>query len=114
MKVLIWDIMNDYSLDIQRATDRIKRMRYNDASSVAFIIRKIIYNGYYDPATLSISFREDFVIPEITYDDIATISRFMSRKPFNHGYEGISKLAAKIEDVVRWRSKVGEEKGGEQ
>lgn len=114
MKVPIWDIMNDYSLDIQRATDRIKRMHYNDASSVAFIMRKIIYNGYYDPTTLSISFREDFVIPEITYDDIATISRFMSKKPYNHGCEGICKLAAKIEDVVKWRYQVENEKGGEQ
>lgn len=114
MKVPIWDIMNDYSLDIQRATDRIKRMRNNDASAVAFIIRKIIYNGYYDPETLSISFRNDFVIPEITYDDMATISRFMSRKPYNHGCEGIAKLAAKINDVSRWRSQCNEEEGGEQ
>lgn len=114
MRIPIWDIMNDYSLDIQLATDRIKRMHNNDASSVAFIMRKIIYNGYYDPITHSISFRDDFVIPEITYDDIATISRFMSRKPYNHGCEGIYKLAAKIENVVRWRYQVEEEKGGEQ
>ena len=114
MKVQIWDIVNDGSCDIEKATQRVMRMRHNDASSVAFIMRKIIYNGYYDPTTLTISFREDFVIPEITYDDMATISRFMSRKPYNHGCEGISKLAAKIEDVTRWRYQVEEEKGGEQ
>lgn len=113
MKVQIWDIMNDYSLDIQRATDRVKRMRNNDASTIAFIIRKIIYNGYYDPTTCTISFRSDFVIPGITYDDIATLSRFISKKPFNHGSEGVCKISAKVNDIMKWQVEDEDEKGGE-
>lgn len=114
MKIQIWDIMNDYCLDIERATDRVLRMRHNDASTVAFIMRKIIYNGYYDPSTLTILFRSDFAIPGITYDDIATISRFMSKKPYNHGCEGLCKVSAKINDVMRWEEEKEDEKGGEQ
>lgn len=88
-------------------------MRHNDAYSVAFIMRKIIYNGYYDPKTLTISFKEDFVINDITFDDIATISRFMSKKPFNHGFEGLCKLSAKVTDVMKWQKEEEEEEGGE-
>lgn len=114
MKIQIWDIVNDGNCDIKKAADRVMRMRHNDASTTAFIMRKIIYNGYYDPYTLSISFRADFVIPDITYDDIATISRFMSKKPYNHGFEGMNKLAAKINDVIRWKVEEEDEEGGEQ
>lgn len=114
MKIPIWDIMNDYSLDIQRATDRIKRMHNNDASTVAFIMRKIIYNGYYDPLNLTISFRDDFVIPDISYDDMATISRFMSKKPYNHGFEGIAKITTKMEDIMKWKESHKDEEGGDQ
>lgn len=114
MKVQIWDIVNDGSCDIETATQRVMRMRHNDASSVAFILRKIIYNGYYDPETFTISFKEDFVIPEICFDDIATISRFMSKKPFNHGCEGLCKCTAKIIDIMKWQKEEEEEEGGEK
>lgn len=114
MKIQIWDILHDGSCDIERAADRIMRMRHNDASTTAFIMRKIIYNGYYDPSTQTVSFKGDFVIPGITYDDIATISRFMSHKPFNHGCEGLCKVSAKINDIMRWQEKEDEEKGGDQ
>lgn len=114
MKVQIWDIVSDGNCDIKKAADRVMRMRYNDAATVAFIMRKIIYNGYYDHDTLTISFKEDFFIPEITYDDIATISRFMSNKPFSHGYEGLYKISAKINDIMRWQGENDNEEGGEQ
>lgn len=114
MKIKIWDVLNDGYCDIEKATDRVMRMRRNDASTVAFILRKIIYNGYYDPTNLTISFKDNFVIPEINYDDMATISRFMSKKPFNHGCEGLCKVSAKINDIMSWQEEEEDEKGGEQ
>lgn len=113
MKVKIWDIVHDGGCSIDRAIDRVMRMRSNDASTVAFIMRKIIYNGYYDPVNLTISFKEDFVIPKITYDDMVTISRFMSKKPFNHGFQGFCKLTDKVYDVMKWQEENDDEKGGE-
>lgn len=114
MKVKIWDIVNDGSCGIDTATDRVMRMRRNDAATIAFIIRKIIFNGNYDPLNLTISFDENFVIPEITYDDMVTISRFMSKKPYNHGFEGIAKITTKMEDIMRWKEEHKDEEGGEQ
>ena len=114
MKLKIWDILNDGYCDIDKATDRVMRMRRNDASTVAFILRKIIYNGYYDPTNLTVTFNEDFVIPGITFDDIATISRFMNKKPFNHGFEGLCKISAKVTDMKKWQDIVEDEEGGEQ
>ena len=112
MKLKIWDILNDGSCDIQKATDRVMRMRQNDASTIAYIIRKIIYNGHYDPLNLTISFDENFSIPDVTYHDMATLSKFMSKKPFTHGIEGIAKLSSKMEDITKWKESHKDEEGG--
>lgn len=114
MKLKIWDILNDGYCDIEKATDRVLRMHRNDASTVAFILRKIIYNGYYDPENLTITFCEDFTIPGIAFDDIATISRFMNKKPFNHGFEGLCKISAKVTDMESWQGIGEDEEGGVQ
>lgn len=114
MKVQIWDIVNNGTCNIDKAAERVLRMRQNDAYRVAFIIRKIIFDGCYDPSTLTISFKKDLVIPGITYEDMITISRFISKKPYNHGCEGLYKVSSKINDIMRWQMGEEDEEGGEQ
>lgn len=99
MKVDVWDIMTIEKCSIDRATKRIIHMRENDAFTLAFILRKIIRNASYDARTQTIYFDKPFAIEYIDYEDIATLSKVISIKPYQRSFKGINDVANKIYDL---------------
>ena len=99
MKVDVWDIMTIEKCSIERATDRIIHMRENDAFALAYILRKIIRNASYDASNLTLSIDEPISIENIFYEDIATLSKVISLKPYQRSVKGINEVAEKIYDL---------------
>ena len=119
MKVRVFDIFSDYKCDIERATERLIHIRENDAFAIAYILREIIRVASYDARNLILSTEEPLHIEQITYEDIATLSKIMNKVPVNRSYKGISKIAERIYDLehdetVTYQShKKGEEESHE-
>lgn len=99
MKVDVWDIMTIEKCSIERATDRIIHMRENDAFALAYILRKIIRNASFDAENLTLSIDEPISIENIFYEDIATLSKVISIKPYQRSFKGINAIADKIYDL---------------
>lgn len=106
MKVRVFDIMTRDVCSVERAMERIIHMREDDAFALAFILRKLIWSAYYDPITLELSTDKPIVVPQITYEDIATLSKVMSRKPSNRSNKGVEVIAGKIRDLVNENEEV--------
>ena len=96
MKVPTWKIATEDTCSCERAAKRIIHMRMDDAFTLAFILRKLIWNSSYDPMTLELSTDKLFVIPELTYEDIATLTKLMNTKPNSRSNRGIRVVAGRI------------------
>lgn len=114
MKVRVFDIMTRDVCSVERAMERIIHMRDNDAFALAFILRKLIWCSYYDPITLELSTDKPFVVPQITYEDIATLSKIMARKPSNRSDKGVEVIAGKIRDLINESVEDDNKEGGKK
>lgn len=119
MKVRLMDIFTRDICNIDRASDRIMHMSKDDAFCLAFILRRLIMNSSYEADELKLTTDGTFLIPEVTYKDICTLSKLMMRKPYKRDCFYVDKIADKIyslehDDTVTCQShKKGEEESHE-
>lgn len=104
--------MTDDACSVERAAERIMHMRMDDAFVLAFILRKLVWQSYYDPTTLDLTTDGTFHIPELTYEDIATLSKVFNKKPFNRSYKGVGMVASNINKLMIENGADNDEKGG--
>lgn len=114
MKISVRKIMTGDACSVERAAERIMHMRMDDAFALAFILRKLVWQSYYDPTTLDLTTDGTFHVPEITYEDIATLSKVFSKKPCNRTYEGVGIIANNINKLMEGDGEYNGEEGGEQ
>lgn len=100
MKVRIFDFMRENTCSVERAAVRVMHMRMDDAFALAFILRKLVYSSYYNPESLELSTDGAFVVPQVVYEDIATLSKVMMKKPCNRSEKGMVMIADKIYDLM--------------
>lgn len=99
MRVPLWKLMSPKTCSCERAAQRIMHMRMDDAYVIAYIIRKIIWQTSYDGHFLTASTDEGFVVPEITLDDIVTLSKVMNEKPYRHSRKGNKEVSDKCKKL---------------
>lgn len=108
MKVDTWKIMSEDTCSCDRAAKRIVHMRIDDTFTLAFILRKLIWHSTYDPMTLELATDEPFVVPEVTYEDVITLSKLMNTKPYSSSNRGIGLVAGRIYRLSRTNKTNGE------
>lgn len=99
MKVHLMDIYSSDTCNLNRAAERIVHMRYDDAWCLAYTLRNLIMNSEYNEINLELSTDEPLIVNELTYEDIATLSKLIMRKPYHRSFKGLAQVARRINQL---------------